>query len=95
LRQAGRRKGVTIHPPSADVQAKVDAFIRQVAVDGAAASATKFGIAEADKVVAKITELNAKWDRIWKESGGDLSKFKARVRDEVVAKVDTATYFAK
>lgn len=90
-----RRKGVTIHPPPADVQAKVDAFIRQVSVDGAAASATKFGIADADKVVAKIAELNAKWDRIWKESGGDLSKFKARVRDEIVSKVDTSTYFAK
>jgi TRAP-type C4-dicarboxylate transport system substrate-binding protein len=90
-----RKKGVTVHAPSPEIQAKVDAFIKKVAVDGAAVGRSKYNIADADKVIATVTELNAKWDKIWKESGGDLNRFKARVRTDLIDKIDTTTYFIK
>ena len=90
-----RKKGISVHAPSPEIQAKVDTFIKKVADDGAALGRSKYNMADADKVVATITELNAKWDRIWKESGGDLAKFKTRVRADLIDKIDTATYFVK
>ena len=90
-----RKKGISVHAPSPEIQAKVDTFIKKVSVDGAELGRSKYKIADADKVVATITELNAKWDKIWKDTGGDLTKFKTRVREELVDKIDTATYFVK
>lgn len=87
-----KKKGISVHAPSPEIQAKVDEFIKKVTVDGVELGKTKYKIADADKVVAKVMELTDKWQKIWTESGGDLAKFKARAREEIVSKVDPATY---
>ena len=54
-----------------------------------------YSVADADKMVESIESLNTKWQKIWEETGKDLAKFKVRVREEIVSKVDPATYFVQ
>jgi len=90
-----RKKGITVRPPSPEVVAKVDEFVKKAVGDGIALGKTKHNIPDADKIAAKVIELNAKWDKIWKESNGDVAKFKARARAEIIDKIDVATYAVK
>ena len=90
-----KQKGVAVRAPAPEVQAKVDEFIKQVSVNGVELGRSKHKIADADKVIETITALNQKWQKIWEETGKDLAKFKVRAREEIVAKVDPATYFVK
>ncbi|MGE0660842.1 MAG: C4-dicarboxylate TRAP transporter substrate-binding protein [Reyranellaceae bacterium] len=89
------KKGISIHPPGPAVKEKVDAFIKDVKVKGIELGKTKYNIADADKMVESIESLNTKWQKIWEETGKDLAKFKVRVREEIVSKVDPATYFVQ
>ncbi len=89
------KKGVSVHAPSAEVQAKTEEFIKHMSVQSVELGKTKYKIADADRMVATIIELNSKWDRIWKETGGDLAKFKERTRSEILAKINPETYFVK
>lgn len=93
--EESRKKGITVHAPSPELQVKVDAFIKKAVADGASAAKAKYNIANPDKEVATLTELTAKWEKIWKESGGDLAKFKAIARADIIDKIDAATYFVK
>jgi len=86
------KKGISIHPPAPDVQAKVDAFIKKVTADGVEIGKTRYKIANADDLVARMIALTDKWEKIWKESGEDLAKFKARAREEIVSKIDVNTH---
>lgn len=90
--EGSRKKGISIHAPSPEIQAKVDEFIGKVTKDGVEIGKTKYNIADADKVVATVIDLTKKWEGIWKESGQDLNKFKARARTEILGKVDAAKY---
>ena len=93
--EESKKKGISIHKPGPAVQKKVDDFIKDVSVKGIELGKTKYNIADADKVVDTITQLNAKWQNIWEECNGDLAKFKVRAREEIVAKIDPAKYFIK
>ena len=93
--EESKKKGISVHKPGPALQAKVDEFIKGVSVNPIELGKTKYKIADADKMVDTITQLNAKWQKIWEETGGDLAKFKLRAREEIVSKVDPATYFVK
>jgi len=93
--EESKKKGISVHAPSPEIQAKVDAFIKKATDDAIELGKTKYKMADADKVVATMAQLVAKWEKIRKETGNDLNKFKARARQEILGKVDAATYFVK
>ena len=89
------RRGVTIREPAPELRAKIDSFIKRITTDVVDQGKTRHRIDDPATAVAAIVELTAKWERIWEETGKDLAKFKVRAREEIVAKVDPATYFVK
>jgi TRAP-type C4-dicarboxylate transport system substrate-binding protein len=93
--EESKKKGISVHPPSPEIKAKVDEFIKKATAEGVELGKTKYKLADSAKTVATITELVAKWEKIHAETGNDLDKFKARARQEILAKVDPATYFVK
>jgi len=87
-----KKKGVSIHPPSADIAEHMKKFLADELVLAEETSRTKHGIADAKELIAKMIELNAKWEKRWDESGRDIAKFKEMVRAEIVAKLDPEKY---
>ncbi len=90
--EGSKKKNIAIHAPAPEVQAKVDEFIAKMTKEGVELGKTKYGMADAEKVVGTVIDLNKKWEAIWKETGQDLAKFKVRAREEILGKVNAAQY---
>lgn len=87
-----KQKGVSVHEPSPDIAAHLEKFLADEIVAAEETSRAKHGIADAKELIAKMSELNAKWEKLWAESGRDIAKFKETAKAEIVGKLDPAKY---
>lgn len=84
--------GIEIHTPDADFLQAVADFVATEPASAAAASAERYGIADAADQIARFQELYAYWEGVAEELNSDPVAMAERLAAEVWSQVDFATY---
>ena len=82
-----RAKGVEFNQPSPSIEAHLAEFAggqTKAAVEAAKGR----GVEEAAEIAAAMERLTAKWQAVWAETGGDVEAFKARMREDIISRID-------
>lgn len=85
-------KGIRIQKLSDGFKKAIDDFVATEAEELVTVGKEKRGIENAREYVQRMQKLVKKWEGIYAELDYDIEALKARFKDEVISKIDTASY---
>lgn len=90
--QKSEAAGVRIQALTPAWQKAVDDFVVSEKSSLVTVGKEKRGVAETEAYIAKMSKLVAKWEAVYRELDEDIEAMKVRFKQDVVAKIDPATY---